>query len=446
MREFREWASGALAPLATVSATASTADLEVVSRMLGDATVVALGEDIHCAAEPLEFRNRLFRYLVEKEGFTAIALESGIVEGRVVHDYVRSGDGDIDAVLTQGLSWTFDCLPQNRTLIEWLRDYNARAGAERQVNFYAFDVPGSPGNTSARRGVDTALIEALAYVRRVDPIAGRTFDARVGPLLPNVRFDRRRHPDAPGYDRLRQTERDTLTAVINDVICSLENKEAHYVAASTARDYEWGYRAAIGARQIDNYLRALPLDWRPMGASEPWSDEQLAIVTAQGNVRDRAQADNLDWIIRREGAAGKICVFAHWAHLISTPILVSCPGGAQHEARVAGTYLAPRLGKRLLLIGNVIGHGEVACGDYRQNIERLAPDSFVGAAGQVGSPLYLLDLRKAPESVVRWMQQDDRSLRGAADTTWAARRGFDVLFYIDSVTPACAGDSIVRSA
>ena len=38
------------------------------------AHVVAFGEPTHGAHEPLEARNRLFRFLVERMGFTAIAL------------------------------------------------------------------------------------------------------------------------------------------------------------------------------------------------------------------------------------------------------------------------------------------------------------------------------------------------------------------------------------
>ena len=57
--------------------------------MIGDKPLVALSEGIHFAAEPLEFRNRVLQYPVERKGFTAIAIESGVVEGRVVYDYVH---------------------------------------------------------------------------------------------------------------------------------------------------------------------------------------------------------------------------------------------------------------------------------------------------------------------------------------------------------------------
>ena len=100
---FLEWAKGALAPLKTVVPDAEWHDLEPFGSMVGDATVVALGEGaIHGCAESLEFRNRVLRYLVREKGFTAIALESGAVEGKLVHEYVRGGPGELSEVLADG--------------------------------------------------------------------------------------------------------------------------------------------------------------------------------------------------------------------------------------------------------------------------------------------------------------------------------------------------------
>jgi erythromycin esterase-like protein len=249
--------------------------------MIGNATVVALGEGIHLGTEPLEFRNRVLQYLVEKKGFTAIAIESGIVEGRGVHDYVRGSPGDLATVLAQGISWTFDRLPQNEALVRWLREYNADPRHTRKVNFYGFDVPGSPGNPKANRGMDTALVEVLKYLARVDNAAAAAFHARLDSFWPNIRVGFRRSPDAPpGYERLSQAERDALTAAIGDLIILLERREAQYTAASTGSDYEWAYRAAIGARQVDGWLRQIPLRWQP-------SSELPRFLAVATDVRDR---------------------------------------------------------------------------------------------------------------------------------------------------------------
>ena len=130
--------------------------------------VVAVGEGFHGTAEGLSFRNRLFRYLVENLGFRVIAIESGITEGRVVHDYVTGTSGDIGTVMQQGISMGFDRFPQNEELVTWMREWNADPRHQQKLEFFGFDVPGSSGNPLGRRDVRTALEETLNYLARVD--------------------------------------------------------------------------------------------------------------------------------------------------------------------------------------------------------------------------------------------------------------------------------------
>ena len=152
---FLRWAKESVTPLSIVSRGPHWEGFAPLGKMIGNATVVALSEAVHGAAEPLEFRNRMIEYLVEEKGFTAIAIESGIVESRIVHEYVLGGPGDLSAVLAEGISWTMDQLLQNHALVRWLRRYNADVRLARKVNFYGFDVPGSPGNPTPNRGMDS---------------------------------------------------------------------------------------------------------------------------------------------------------------------------------------------------------------------------------------------------------------------------------------------------
>lgn len=155
-KEFQAWARRSLDPLSTVAhpfaTTVSGAELEYLKplgNMIGNATVVSFGEGMHGGAQPLEFRNLLFRYLVEKLGFTTIAIESGITESDGVNQYVSGGPGDLNKVVDQGFSWTFNAYPQEASLVQWMRDYNADPHHFRKIQFYGFDMPGSPTNPDA---------------------------------------------------------------------------------------------------------------------------------------------------------------------------------------------------------------------------------------------------------------------------------------------------------
>lgn len=431
---FTQWAARANVPLSTVRPGRPWKDLEPLGKMIGDATVVALSEAVHVSTEPLEFRNRLFQYLVEEKGYTAIAIESGIVEGRLVHDYVLGGPGDVSTVMAQGISWTFDRLPQNSALIAWIREYNDDPRHARKINFYGFDVAGSPGNAQANRNVDTALTEALKYLERVDSAASAALHARLDPLLPNLRFDRGRAADAPGYDKLSQAERNSLTAAISDLITLLERQQAVYTAVSSANDYEWAHRTALAARQVDGWLRQVPPEWQATSKPDARPREESSFLAVATDVRDRAQADNIGWVIEREGPSGRVLVYASRYHVSTAPLATAWWGRRQ---QVAGTYLRQRLGDRLLTVGNLINKGASGCGGVNLPLDPATRESIDGFASEVGVPLYLLDLRTAPAPVKNWLDQERQLGEKAHAFKLAVGKAFDVLLYMDTVTPGC---------
>jgi erythromycin esterase len=417
--------------------------------MIGDATIVLLSEGEHFGAEPLEFRNRVLEYLVQVKDFTAIAIESGVTEGRIVHNYVRGARGDLSAVVADGIAWTFDQLPQNRALVRWLREYNSDPRHGRKISFYGFDVPGSPGNPEANRGLETALTEATKFLISVDREATVHFRDRLAPFLPNIRFDPTPGTDASGYHKLNQRERDAITAAVADMVALFERREAQYIAASSLADYEWAHRAAIGARQADGWLRQVPLNWRASG-------DQVRFLDVACDLRDRALADNLEWIVKREGPHGKVLAYAHNAHLSTTSVTWNwtpldeagrregrITGSYRHEA--AGTYLRRRFGDQLLTIGNLIGDGEIGSTGFRQTLEQAAPGSMDRVATEVGEPLFLLDLRSAPIRIAKWLERECQLGHGFeliqqyhVTLEVAIRKAFDVLFYLGTITPASA--------
>jgi len=90
---FAKWAATHAVPLKTVESASNDSDLLPLESAIGTARVVALGEPMHGAHEPLAFRNRLIRFLVERMGFTAIALESGFTESISARSFIERGDG-----------------------------------------------------------------------------------------------------------------------------------------------------------------------------------------------------------------------------------------------------------------------------------------------------------------------------------------------------------------
>ena len=418
---FVEWADTALLPVEVDEVRAWGEDFD---RMLGDATVVAVGESGHGVAEPMLFRNSLFRYLVEAHGFTAIAIESGSVEGRIVHDYVRDGRGEIGDVLAQGINRDFQEFPQNEELVRWMREYNANPSNRRKIAFYGFDMAGWP--PSNPEDTKLALDAAMNYLRTVDSMAAAPIQERIDIIVSSIYVDW----TGGGYSRLSQADRDVVTGTISDLVSLIASNEARYTAASSAEDYQWGYRAAIGARQTDTWLRRIPVGFvrsrSPRGAAD-----YGAFRGGQDDLRDRFQADNLEWVMQQQGTSGKVLVFASNFHMDAN---ATRPNGDLRDA--TGTHLRRTLGDRLLTIGNLNDGGEAGCGDFYYSEESTPPGSIDALVGPLDDRNFLLDLRTAPPPVKSWIEQRNPKITVAGDFSF--RPGaFDVLFYLHEVTPAC---------
>lgn len=111
-------------------------DLEPMAKLIGDASVVALGESYHTSGGFYRLKARLFRYLVEEKGFRALAIESPWEDADRVAAYVDTCEGLPEDALG-GLygAWRSESI---RDLIGWICLWNQRHPDDR-VHFFGFD-------------------------------------------------------------------------------------------------------------------------------------------------------------------------------------------------------------------------------------------------------------------------------------------------------------------
>jgi erythromycin esterase len=173
------WAKSHAVPLRTVDVSGDDADLRPLQGMVGSARIVALGEAAHGAHEPLALRNRIFKFLVERMGFTAIAIESGITESQRVQEYVLGGDGAARQVVHDDLTWGFGEYEENVALVQWMHDYNADPAHSHKIRFYGVDL--SAGEDAAFGRARITIDAALSYLARVDTASARGMRAAVEP-------------------------------------------------------------------------------------------------------------------------------------------------------------------------------------------------------------------------------------------------------------------------
>jgi erythromycin esterase len=412
-----KWTVAHAIPISSVETPGDLADLRPLGAVIGSARVVALGEPTHGAHEPLAFRNRLLRYLVEERGFTAIALETGLPESRRLADFA-AGAADappLDSAPTivhRGMTWGFGNFAENVELVRWVRTYNADATHRRKVRVYGMDL--SLGGPMGSTPMPAAIDGALAYLTRVDAPAAQRIRARLAPYMRALPGD--------GSSPLTRVEHDSLTAGIEELVAQLERGRSAYVAATSDIDYAWARRNAEIARQGDVLFR---IEIAPgPGGSIPAGAWRVM------SARDSAMAENVRWVLEREGPAGRVLVFAHDMHVKNAPTVGGVWSVLERPPTAMGQHLRAALGAQLVIIGATDGSPPAP------NADSTSIDALLG---RVGISRFIVDLRaaRADPSARAWLARE-RRLRMNRETfiTLAPATAFDALFYAGPLTTA----------
>jgi erythromycin esterase len=94
--QLAQWLRQHATSLAGLDPAAPIDDLEPLRDIIGDARVVAVGENSHFIREFSLARHRILRFLAERCGFTVYALEFGFSEGFPVDTWVGGAGQDDD--------------------------------------------------------------------------------------------------------------------------------------------------------------------------------------------------------------------------------------------------------------------------------------------------------------------------------------------------------------
>lgn len=448
MQAFKAWVSRSSHLVSSLAFDAAGKDLSAFGDEIRDARIVVFGDAVEGSAEPLQMRNRLFRYLVEKKGFSTIVLESGILEGKAVDDYVGGGPGNFDDIMARGITTGFSGYTGNRDLVRWMRQWNADPARKRKLHFFGFDISGSPLNRLGEGSVDQPLRVALAYLEGVDPETAAGFHHRLDPLLPSVFWDfagamcvsqggpwcaevpeaeRAKLAGRKQYFDLDAEQRDRLTATIGDLVAQIDSNPLRYREASSAENYDWGLTVAVAARQTDAFLRArVPVGWSP-------ADGQPKVGDGAQKGRTRAMADNFAWILQHLGKDDKVLVYTTRFHAAGAPLTV----GNDAPVLPFGAELRKLHGSDVVIVGDLVSGGETGCGTQMVlPVPTPSPTSIDGMMASLSVPYFYVDLRQAPATLSSWLHQQQVLQAGGKQSTSLAD-AFDVLFYTGTLSAAC---------
>ncbi|MER7848470.1 erythromycin esterase family protein [Kitasatospora sp. NPDC096077] len=355
-------------PLLSAEPGTGTADLRALGAMVGDAKVVGLGEATHGSHEFFALKDRIFRYLVEKKGFTTFTLEMSWSAGLRIDDYLQHGNGDARQVVHETMADSPWDREEFVTLVQWMRDHNIRH-PDRPVHFAGDDI-------SAPR-LDARVFDAVTgYVRQAHPESL--------PRLTELFTVLRPLDDAIGeYLKRPLAERRQNGAKAQQLIELMEGQ-----GKPGDGDFEF---ALQNARNIAQTYTFLAID-----LSDP------ASVTAMERYRDQVMADTTAWWQRHTG--GKVLLSAqddHVGYAASDPAMYP---------KTQGSFLRDTLGADYLAIGTTFDQGsflskdQPLLGEWKKF---TVPAAGVGTneytLDQVRYRDYYADLRKAPVAARNWL-------------------------------------------
>ena len=270
-------------------------DLDAVAALVGDATVVGLGESLHAVGDFYRLKDRIFRHLVEHCDFRVFALEAGFAEGLLVDAWIKGSDDDLDDVLRRGFTYNMGCCEEFVEQLTWMQSWN-ESHPDDPVHYAGTDVPG--WLESAHRAFD--VVDAL--LERVDP-------------------------DAPVRGSSDAAELAAWLANREPVYASRSSKLAAASATRAAETADTLHRILAGARPSD-----APTPRQAIGES----------------FRDMTMAHTVLWLLRVHGPDTRVVFGAHNGHLQRTSWL-------RPESLPAGAYLAHHLGGSYVPIATTFG-------------------------------------------------------------------------------------------
>lgn len=321
-------------------ATFDTAVDRLVAALGDGVEILGMGEALHGGEELLTLRNRLFRRLVERHGYSAVAIESSYTRGRAVDEYVAGrGPATFEEVREVGLSHGFALLEANRDLIEWMRGYNADPAHGVNVRFYGFDAPTEAIGTESPGPI---LRHALDYLDRFGSRRGHRRRERIEALIgSDATWENPAVIMNPTLGVGLSAAAHELRAETEELISELRTRRPELVARGDGEAYAEALHQATIARQLLTYHA---------GLARPADTRQADLL----GIRDAIMADNLGHIVARERGRGKVFAFAHNGHLQQQQVVWQL--GPQRIAWwPAGAHLRAALGPRYAAIGSGLG-------------------------------------------------------------------------------------------
>ena len=345
-------------------------DYNPLMNLIGDASLVLIGEASHGTHEFYRERAQITKRLIKEKGFAAVAVEADWPDAYRVNRYVRALGGDADAV--EALSG-FKRFPawmwRNADVLDfvgWLRSYNDDlAPHETKIGFYGLDL----------YSLHTSMAEVLGYLDRIDPEAAQRARARYA-CFDHFGKNEQAYGYATGLGLAESCEEEVVSQLLE-----MHRRAVEYARRDGRIAADEYFYASQNARLVTNAERYYRSMFR--GRVSSW------------NLRDRHMVETLESLRRYLGAQAKIVVWAHNSHLGDAR---ATSMGQQGEWNV-GQIVRELHARDAVLIGLTTHHGTVTAASNwdsppeRKRVRPALGNSYEALFHDVGMPRFLLTFR-----------------------------------------------------
>jgi erythromycin esterase len=222
------------------------------------------------------------------------------------------------------------------------------------------------------------------------------------------------------YGQLATEQRDALTASLADLVMRMTGQRLEYVRRTTVETYERALLVLQLTATIDAIARAMTR-----------GDIQAVMLS-----RDAAQANTVEWILRRED---RIVLAAHNGHVQRWPTtLPNMP-----PATPLGMHLADRLGADYLVIGMTAGTGRTLNTGSDFYTGTLFADLETPRAGSLDALMdashdepFAVDLRRLSSADTAAMRTVTSQRIGNYYTEMNPVAAYDIVVHLPHVTAA----------
>lgn len=356
--------SKVMAGLAEPFSSVNALPLDNLLSRIGDARVVLLGEASHGTAEFYLARQRITRALIEKKGFSFVAIEGDWPDAARVDHYVRHAEYPPS-------EWTaFSRFPtwmwrneEVRGFVDWLHGYNSSRPAPERVAFHGLDL----------YSLYSSIRAVLEYLEEVDPDLAIHARQRYECLAP---FEG--EPAAYAKAALNP-DYQTCEKPVLDMLNEMLSRHRRYAEHDSDRFLDAIQNARLVA-DAEEYYRTMYY-----GSHSAW------------NLRDSHMFETLESLLKHYGDGSKAVVWAHNSHVGDSDATDMSRRGEFNIGRLCRA----RFGKELYTIGFGTDRGTVAAApnwDAPMEIKRVRPSlegSFERVCHQTGIPGFLLPFQKA---------------------------------------------------